>query len=195
MILAIILVIKYLIKNIKNCIYKIFQNSRLLLTLGNKLAEEIGASFATLSPNSGGISQMELFINFFELIFANDSLPDIYYFPTMVAENLLTPQNASTSISPAENRKRFVTNSLLVLIFVFFTFTSFPNLSSLFNPPSLYHSKLGLLPRYNTVISYNSLPGVKKSRLNKGSQNGRVLNINDIKDMYQRVDKFFLVLG
>uniref|UniRef100_A0A914YYK5 PG2 pseudoGTPase domain-containing protein n=1 Tax=Panagrolaimus superbus TaxID=310955 RepID=A0A914YYK5_9BILA len=85
------------------------KNSRLLLTLGNKLADEIGASFATLSPNSGGISQMELFVNFFELIFTNDALPDAYYFPTMLAANLLTPQNASSSISPSTtSRNRFV---------------------------------------------------------------------------------------
>uniref|UniRef100_A0AC35EXH3 PG2 pseudoGTPase domain-containing protein n=1 Tax=Panagrolaimus sp. PS1159 TaxID=55785 RepID=A0AC35EXH3_9BILA len=77
------------------------KNSRLLLTLGNKLAEEIGASFATLSPTTGGVSQMELFVNFFELIFTNDALPDAYYFPTMLAANLLTPQNASSSTSPS----------------------------------------------------------------------------------------------
>jgi GTPase SAR1 family protein len=83
------------------------KNSRLLLTLGNKLAEEIGASFATLSPNSGGVSQMELFVNYFELIFTNDALPESYYFPTMLAANLLTPQNPSISTSPAsENRNR-----------------------------------------------------------------------------------------
>ena len=61
---------------------------------------------------------MELFVNFFELIFINDQLPDTYYFPTMLASNLLTPQNASTSTSPAESRHRFVGANLFCSPFI-----------------------------------------------------------------------------
>ena len=93
------------------------KNSRMLLTLGNKLAEEIGASFATLSPTLTGNSQMELFVKYFEQVFNNDPLPECYYFPMMLSTKTLAPiSNTNTSTSSDDGR---INNRLVVTCITF----------------------------------------------------------------------------
>uniref|UniRef100_A0A914C2G3 Uncharacterized protein n=1 Tax=Acrobeloides nanus TaxID=290746 RepID=A0A914C2G3_9BILA len=46
-----------------------------LLTKGSQLAEELGCKFATISPTSTNSSQIQTFIDFFELLYKNDPLP------------------------------------------------------------------------------------------------------------------------
>uniref|UniRef100_A0AC34PVW8 Rho GTPase activating protein n=1 Tax=Panagrolaimus sp. JU765 TaxID=591449 RepID=A0AC34PVW8_9BILA len=75
------------------------KNSRLLLTLGNKFAEEIGASFATLSPNLSCLSQTELFINYFEQIYNNEQLPDCYYFSMILPSKTFLLNDSSCTSS------------------------------------------------------------------------------------------------
>uniref|UniRef100_A0A7E5A0H6 Rho GTPase-activating protein n=1 Tax=Panagrellus redivivus TaxID=6233 RepID=A0A7E5A0H6_PANRE len=82
------------------------KNSQYLLTLGNKLAEEIGATFSTLSPNTSGPSQAQLFADFFELIFNNDAMPESFYYPSMLSTNTLTQITGGSSTSSDDGPTR-----------------------------------------------------------------------------------------